>query len=568
MRFGRGAENEVPLADIRVELQAAALYQRGGGLFIEKVGDSPLRVNGQTVETASVRPGDEFVIGPYRIELTEPPADTDAALSIELVQPLGDMLERLVSQSRIGLEKTGLNKRRLSWGLFLLLIVLCLGIPVGAYSVGGIATLKTPVAPPGPLTVAALSWNAGELSNTHRFFAQQCATCHRGAFASVPDSTCLSCHAGVGAHVERVAAVHFGGLAHEAEAMRCTQCHIEHRGLDALVIRQQGLCVQCHRSLAEKAPQAKVRDVTGFPAGHPQFRATLVADAAQHRLVRVYLDGTPKPLDHPDIKFSHAAHLVKKGWPALHLKALKCADCHVPDAGGKGFLPITYKNQCERCHALTFDKLQLPWPKAKVPHGDDSRIVAAVWNFYAGKALQGAMRQSQSHDAGLLRRAAGAPPAAMAQPPQSAQAWVARNTEAALRGVIFEKKRGCAYCHYGTGPDGAFKVSDIIPRPLTAASAAAVPAVRIVAPVMMRTRFLPPAEFNHAKHAPIPCADCHAAQQSKSSMDVLIPGKERCAACHGHEKSALKTQTTCITCHVFHREALGPMRPPATLAEQ
>src|ERR1700721_2390054 len=96
VRFGRGTGNEVPLADIRVELQAATLYQRDGGLFIERAGTAPLHVRGQQTNAAEVHPGDEILIGPFRLTMTPPSAGSDAALSVELVQPMGDALQRLL----------------------------------------------------------------------------------------------------------------------------------------------------------------------------------------------------------------------------------------------------------------------------------------------------------------------------------------------------------------------------------------------------------------------------------------------------------------------------------------
>jgi predicted CXXCH cytochrome family protein len=76
----------------------------------------------------------------------------------------------------------------------------------------------------------------------------------------------------------------------------------------------------------------------------------------------------------------------------------------------------------------------------------------------------------------------------------------------------------------------------------------------------MLTRFLTPARFDHAKHAPVECGNCHDARQSQSSSDVLVPGIGKCITCHGSESAAYKAQSTCTSCHVFHRQELGPMR--------
>src|SRR5579863_5467055 len=86
VRFGRGTGNEIPLSDIRVDLTAAAMFPLAGGITIEALGPSPVRVNGTSAKAASVKPGDEILIGPYQIRLSEPPPGIDAALTIELIQ--------------------------------------------------------------------------------------------------------------------------------------------------------------------------------------------------------------------------------------------------------------------------------------------------------------------------------------------------------------------------------------------------------------------------------------------------------------------------------------------------
>jgi Cytochrome c3/Cytochrome c7 and related cytochrome c len=541
VRFGRSTGNEVSLTDLRVELLAASLSQRADGLFIESLGDSPLRVNGQSTGIALVHPGDEIQIGPYKIVLTEPPEGFDAALSVELVQPLGDALQRLTTQNRMRLEETGLSKRRASWALFVVFAVLGLAAPIVAYSLGHVITRPTEVPQIGPLGLIAMSWNPGELSNQHRYFAYHCATCHRDAFTAVKDAACLSCHSAIGNHLESTAGRDLGPMHQRLQQTRCAECHQEHRGLDSLVIREGALCIDCHHSLAEAAPQAGIRDVRGFPDGHPQFRATLVRDAATGSFERVDLGAIPKPMDHPNLVFSHAAHLVPQGFPKLGYKPMVCADCHAAEPSGQGFLAITYKGQCQSCHALKFDaeslrKLLYLRQKPEVPHGDTARVQADVAGFYASLALKGGVDEPQAPD--IVRRVPGILFAPNDTQRREAQAWVERKTNEALAIVFFEPKRGCAYCHIVEPIANTLKVE----------------------PVRMLTRFLTPARFDHAKHASVGCAGCHDARLSASSSDLLIPGKEKCITCHGAETATNKAQTTCISCHVFHRQNLGPMR--------
>ena len=560
--IGRGTDNEVPLADIRVGLHIAALVPRENGIAIDKLGVSPLVVNGESVESAALKPGDEFLLGPYRIEVLAPPEGCDGAIQIELVQPMGAALERLTTTARIGLERAGASKRVYAWAGLLIIAVACLAVPIIVFSSGWMQPWHKDTTSPALPRAIGLSWNPGEFSNAHRFFGANCATCHQGAFSQVADKACLSCHATVGSHTPH--GINLAAVGGELASLRCVDCHTEHRGLQGSVIREGRFCLGCHRNLNENAPASEVRDIGGFPKGHPQFRATLVADAAQGKTVRAELGATPPPLDRPGIKFSHKAHLDTLGAAVLGDRQVKgCADCHVPEPSGQGFQAITYKNQCARCHELTFDKVALPWPGAKVPHGDDTGVIAAVWNYYAGLALQGGTSPASSATPPVERRGAGMPaPPAPSPPPADTAAWVTAKSAAALR-VVFDERRGCAYCHYAAstdaGPQGAWDTDKILADALPPKANPA----RVVAPVMLRTRFLPQARFDHASHRGMTCEDCHPARQAQTSGEVLIPGIDNCVKCHGSENAALHAQSTCITCHDFHRSEFGLMHMSA-----
>ncbi len=530
IRFGRGSDNEVQLADIRVGLHAAVLTHREAGLFVEHAGGEPMRVNGASAASATVRPGDKIEVGPYEIVITETPPGFDSALTIELVQPLGDALERLMAQSRIGLGQAW-SKRRLSWLLFSLVAILGLVVPIALYPFGHVVTSSRTVPPPGFTSFVSMSWNAGAISNPHRFFAFQCATCHRGAFVSVSDGACLACHSDVGNHLE--ASADAGDTRQAVESTRCAECHEEHRGVHGLVVSAQALCVDCHRSLAEAAPKVAVQDVTSFPAGHPQFRATVVAAAAKPSFARVPLESTPPPQDHSNLVFSHAAHLVPAGFlTPSGKKVMTCTDCHVADPGGQGFQAITFEGQCHSCHDLKFDA-DLPW--REVPHGDAAGVVTAVADFYGHVALQGGVQDPDAP--AFVRRPVGQPQDPTPEQRRTALAWAAQRANTAM-GIIFDDKRGCAYCHVTDRTGGKFTV----------------------APVFLRTRFLPQSDFDHAKHQALDCADCHDARHSEKSSDVMLPGLETCVSCHGTERAGFKAQSTCTSCHLFHRREFGPMK--------
>lgn len=564
IEFGRGTGNDVALTDIRIGLAAMALSQLDGRLVVQKLGETPLRVNGQPVETSPVSPGDKIDLGPYHLEVTEPPAGCDAAMTVELAQPLGDALDRLRRQAHIGLQATRLSKRASAWvGAFIVLILFLIA-PIVLYASGLISPWQRDAATTvGPAQVSALSWNIGSISNPHRFFAANCTSCHAKSFTTVADNSCLSCHGKIANHVASASDV--GPLRKQLADTACVHCHEEHRG--TTIVRDDALCLECHRSLKESAPKTVYNNVTGFPAGHPQFQATVVTDPVGKKVERVALGGNPPPVDRPGLKFSHAAHLVKGGFPALNYKEMACADCHRAEPGGLGFEPVKYKENCQSCHEhdLVFDTVDLPWPKGQVPHGDDTGIVEAVWNYYAAKALQGGITEQAT-----FRRAAGTAAAAEA-PPANVQVWVAQKAEAALRGVVFDDKRGCGYCHYGTGAQGAFDTAKMVP-----AAAKDGQKQHFIAPVQLQSRFLPQARFDHSRHAAMQCGDCHQRRAAEAEVPLAqlgqvsmtsavpeamdIPGVDKCTGCHGDQRAVVRAASTCTTCHQFHRSEFGAMR--------
>jgi predicted CXXCH cytochrome family protein len=529
--FGRGTDNEVQLSDIRVGLHAVVLSLREAGLFIERAGEEPLRVNGASAANATLRRNDKISLGPYEIVIQEPGPGFDAALTIELVQPLGDALERLMAQNRMSLGQTGWSKRGLSWTLFLAFAVLGLLAPLLVFPFGNGVKSARSVPTPGLVDFVSMSWNAGAISNPHRFFAIECATCHRGAFSAVPDGACLTCHSNVGDHLSQTADV--GPLRSALGATRCAECHEEHRGVNSLVITAERLCASCHSSLGDKAPQLGVKNVGAFPAQHPQFSATLVADASKPSFVRVPLDSKPPPQDHSNLVFSHAAHLVEKGFlTPSGQKIMTCTDCHIREPGGQGFQPITFEGQCHSCHDLKFDA-DLPW--REVPHGDVAAVETAVSDFYGHMALKGGVKDPDAP--AFVRRPVGKPE----EPPPAQRdgvlAWANQRAATAMS-IIFDEKRGCAYCHVTSRSGDKFTVANVV----------------------LRARFLPQAEFDHSKHEALDCADCHDARHSEKSGDVLLPGIDTCVSCHGVERASFKVQSTCTSCHLFHRREFGPMK--------
>ena len=529
LRMGRGTANEILLSDIRIGVAEAVLQLRDGTIYLNQVGTNPVRVNGEATAATAVKPGDEIQIGPYKITIIDPPAGVEVAVTVEMVDPLGDDFARLQAQNIIRLEQTWLSKRRTAWLFGIAILMLFLALPVVAYYVNGTPDPRAPSQTTRILpSVIDVTWNVGEISNPHKNFWRECRACHEAAFSGVRDEACLGCHSVVQHHVD---VPRFPKLV--INRIPCGGCHQEHRGAHGVIIQAQELCTDCHLDLKKTASNAELRDVGDFGKNHPEFKVAVVADAAAKTFARVDVGTQPPPFDRPNMKFSHQGHLDATTMPR-GMPKLVCASCHVPNPGGGLMQPISFARHCVECHepALKFDVSALD---RSVPHGNAMLAQRSLRDFYARAALEGNVTDPIAPD--VVRRRPGAPP--LTEPERlEALAWANQRANAA-RNFVFDDRRGCGTCHVIDRSGAEFTI----------------------APVLLQTHYLSKGRFNHAKHTTVDCESCHAARQSGVSSDVMIPGIETCRNCHGGEAASAKVRSTCITCHDFHQPGIGPMRP-------
>jgi hypothetical protein len=88
--FGRGADKEVQLTDIRVNLAAADLEIHDDHLTIRARPETELQINGSPTIGGAVNVGDKISIGPYDVVIEAPPEGAAAAVTVELVKSSGD----------------------------------------------------------------------------------------------------------------------------------------------------------------------------------------------------------------------------------------------------------------------------------------------------------------------------------------------------------------------------------------------------------------------------------------------------------------------------------------------
>ena len=400
----------------------------------------------------------------------------------------------------------------------------------------------------------AHAFSAGRMSPAHALLASRCEVCHvravGGFSARAADSACLACHDGPPHHADA------------AFMPSCATCHVEHRGA-RLAATADSNCTRCHGDLhANGAAPSIVRNISAFPAQHPEFAALRSGRG-----------------DPTSIKLNHYRHMQANLTGPRGPVQLVCQDCHRTAADSRAWpyaaaassnalaqpagspphtLPSatlstaymaapTYANNCAACHTLEFDKR---FTEA-VPH-DKPEVVHAF-------LLQKFQAYIASHPAELHERVAaiaGQPdrdlpvkPVPVADRTVTSAQWVAERVGEAEQ-LLWRKT--CVQCHT-----------------LDLAPGATLPSVH---PSNIAARFMPNARFDHSAHQGLTCTSCHArATTSQESADLLLPGIATCGKCHGPSSSPVSSligrgsgggslgegtaESGCFECHTYHDPA-------------
>jgi hypothetical protein len=273
-------------------------------------------------------------------------------------------------------------------------------------------------------------------------------------------------------------------------------------------------------------------NVSDFGSNHPQFKPTIWQDPGKGIKKRISLDDSP--IEVSNLKFPHKTHMNKKRMrnPTTGKNTqLECASCHVPDISGVYIQPVKMEEHCGDCHVLTFDSIAA---KRTVSHGKPETVHRELTEFYSSLALKGGVMDKTAPK--VVRRRPGTP--LIKEERKAALQWAMLKTEKASR-YLFSASQ-CGSCH------------EVIKDKNNASGYS-------VEPVKVAQIWQPKSVFNHGKHKDVSCAECHAADTSMKSSDVLLPKIEGCQTCHGGEQATDKIPSTCISCHGFHRDDVAVM---------
>ncbi len=348
---------------------------------------------------------------------------------------------------------------------------------------------------PNGIVTAALRADPGILGFKKLVTAQR-------AMPTVLDAACLKCHAGQNFHQPG------------APQISCAFCHAEHQGIK-IAATTDANCDFCHGDAAKMAGSGTVPLVHHFATDHPQFAFI-----------------TEKWRNPDTLKFNHQLHLTGATIPTLPGgKKLDCAFCHQPDAAGAYMQPVSFEKDCRICHSLQFDPQT---PELRLPHGSADFVSAFLHSLPEQYTKLAAAENVADENDFVRQKLAGLRSQFGSGEELEQRVFFSTATfgPAAQIGTLSGATRavfpGCAYCHEVKAPGAG------LPE---------------VTPPVMRERWLPEANFSHAAHANIACAQCHDAVHSQDNADILLPPKETCAQCHSPRGGVA---SSCAECHIYH----------------
>lgn len=519
--IGRGTDQEIHLTDPTVALRHAQLVL-GDRPHLRARGNQDLSVNGRLCRSATLMPDDEILIGYHRLKVIEPPAPgIRLALLLETVGTITPLeLEESRFRTRLA-DVRWLRQRPLAWLLFLLVLGLCLVAPMlVAYMPEWRKDLRESPLPDDS------AWLAGPLHSVHAFIGDDCQACHTQTFNRVEDDACIACHGKTGRHVDPV-----HHRMPELEQRSCASCHHEHNESVSLVVDEQPFCAGCHAGLSARLGGAtKLEDVRDFGKAHPPFRMSLrYYDPGSAKWLQTdRVDVTAALRERSNLKFDHRLHVAKEGLKNEQgvFEVLTCRSCHQTGRDGMLMQTASMENNCQRCHALTFD---VTAPQRTVPHGDPDRVIASLREFYSQRFVDDIRNRPAD-----TRQPGGATVDVLQA---EGVAWV--NAEVARAGRDLFERRTCITCHdvQAVERDGTTTWT--------------------VTPVSLNAHWFPSAFFNHSKHQTMQCGDCHPASKSTDAGQILTPRIETCRKCHSGGEGGPGIESGCVACHRFHLPHAG-----------
>ncbi len=509
--IGRGGKSNIILKGHKVSLEHCIVTFNGDYLSLADNGSVyGTSVNGDLATRATLSSGDNFQVGDANFEVEQSSNGwTITESQIEEAENSGteSVVERTEKALSLSLAMPRLQTLSLLGLFFVLALFLLYPMQLKQWS----------------------AWSTGPMTGNHAMIAKDCQACHTDPYSTINDKACLACHT-LTDHVP-----HNIKLAHEINSGKnCVDCHQEHWGPERLIHKTSGQCVECHGDIKSLVNESEMRAVHSFK-NHPEFAVTLQRIPGQSKENRVSLDQKEALQDHSNVSLNHALHLKSIRGPE-GLETLTCASCHIHNSDLKSFKPISFEDNCQRCHSLEFDKRL---PGIQVPHGNADFVYPSLYAAYATLTLDKGSEEVPSNN--TIRSRPGEAMPSVQRQATSGEDFSKKNVEREARSAERElfTRTGCKLCHL---VDEIVPAGDFVSKAL----------FQVRDPEILDS-WMPGAKFDHGAHEEISCNDCHSGvAKSEKTEDVLMPNVRKCQDCHGDPNGDKPVESNCTTCHSYH----------------
>ncbi len=526
LAIGRATTNDVVIADLAVEQQhAVATLDGRGHVALEAASSRDFSFDGHRTRGTGFDPakGGVLILGTHTLAFGR---EADGRVLVTVTREERELGNRDALRG-FGLSSALPGKRAMAWLGLAAILLAFLAVPVWSH-------LSRADAQAGDQIPMDASWSTGKLSKAHHALEQSCEACHVAPFVSVRDEACLACHKDIGDHADRNRLASARGPMEGSDAMlwrvaaafgkegpeSCTTCHTEHEGAGRMEPAAQQFCSSCHGTLDRRLTDTTLANAHDFGTDHPQLQAAVHTSAGSDRISRVTLDGNAR--EDSGLRFPHATHLSTTNGVARmagnlegYGEALVCADCHRPTDDRNGFLPVVMEEDCESCHSLVYDKVGSTFRTLRHGNVDQMRADLVAMDRAPRNAITSARRRpGEFKRGGRYFQDFGRP---------------GRNYTA-IAGAL-SPDGVCGECHVPTVANGE----------------------PTVMPVFQRSHYLLNGRFDHEAHEQEECSTCHAASDSSSATDLILPTLATCRECHqGEAASDADVPSGCAMCHSYH----------------
>ena len=361
LRIGRGTNAELRSENPAVALEHAVIEADTSGFTIVDRGSiTGTYVNGRPVESARLSKGDVIAIGDLKIE-------------VQVAEPMKPLFLRVIAAAKGGpggfaeddddaaalprapggggqvrvqkVDYVDAYKLRRNWLTKASLIAIVLIVTL--LMIGEVTKPEKRIAfmPGGVSSAHARARDP----KTGEPIAANCSACH-DPWHGISETSCTECH---------------GKKPHAAEqisAPACADCHPEHRAVAKLAAAADTTCVSCHGNIGAhvRTPSLlagrprELLSITSFGSNHPDFTPRSDPDTLRfNHAIHLKPGGVPNAEGRRE--------------------ELKCEQCHkLVETKAKAVTvdpgALRFQDHCQRCHKLTFDS---NFPNAEVPHGGD-----------------------------------------------------------------------------------------------------------------------------------------------------------------------------------------------------